>query len=99
MTSNTTTLFVKIQQVELSDSGFYFCGFWVKDHSRKLQAISSGTHLKVQGKIVVKSCLSFDWKETGYLPFGVTVKLTTNLNQQDVEYENTEIICVSHRSI
>ncbi len=54
MTSNTTTLFLEIRQVDFSDSGLYFCGFNTDGNS----VIVSATHLnvqdlKVQGKIVV----------------------------------------------
>ncbi|XP_059211203.1 uncharacterized protein LOC131989871 [Centropristis striata] len=45
MTSNITTLFLTIQQVDLSDSGLYFCGFY-KDEK---PVIDSATYLKVQG--------------------------------------------------
>ncbi|XP_076581745.1 uncharacterized protein LOC143317479 [Chaetodon auriga] len=49
MTSNSTTLFLKIKQVDSSDSGLYFCGFY----SDRKPVIVSATYLKVQGKIAV----------------------------------------------
>ncbi|XP_076581749.1 uncharacterized protein LOC143317482 [Chaetodon auriga] len=45
MTSNSRTLFLKIKQVDSSDSGLYFCGFRVSD---RMAAIDSATYLKVQ---------------------------------------------------
>ncbi|XP_051285138.1 uncharacterized protein LOC127379515 isoform X4 [Dicentrarchus labrax] len=44
MTSNTTTLFLIIKPVDLSDSGLYFCGFQSDGNS----VIFSATSLKVQ---------------------------------------------------
>ncbi|XP_051285148.1 uncharacterized protein LOC127379515 isoform X8 [Dicentrarchus labrax] len=44
MTSNTTTLFLNIKPVDLSDSGLYFCGFQSDGNS----VIFSATSLKVQ---------------------------------------------------
>ncbi|XP_059210165.1 uncharacterized protein LOC131989023 [Centropristis striata] len=48
MTSNITTLFLKIQQVDLSDSGLYFCGLY---NGGKLY-IDRATYLKVQEAVV-----------------------------------------------
>ncbi|XP_040887764.1 uncharacterized protein LOC121177505 [Toxotes jaculatrix] len=44
MSSNVTTVFLKIKRVDLSDSGLYFCGFYMNVHT----VIGSATHLKVQ---------------------------------------------------
>uniref|UniRef100_A0A3B4V4D8 Ig-like domain-containing protein n=1 Tax=Seriola dumerili TaxID=41447 RepID=A0A3B4V4D8_SERDU len=48
MTSNMTTLFLQIKQVDSSDSGLYFCG----SNWNHRSIIVSATYLKVQGKIV-----------------------------------------------
>lgn len=47
MTSNLSTISLKIKQVNVSDSGLYFCGY--KIHSQPL--IVEATYLDVQGKI------------------------------------------------
>uniref|UniRef100_A0A7N8XC96 Ig-like domain-containing protein n=1 Tax=Mastacembelus armatus TaxID=205130 RepID=A0A7N8XC96_9TELE len=49
MTSNTTTLFLTIRPVDLSDSGLYFCGFYMAVNGEH-EVIVSATYLKVQGK-------------------------------------------------
>ncbi|KAM9335414.1 uncharacterized protein ABDE67_020391 [Symphorus nematophorus] len=45
MSSNMSSIFLKIQPVDLSDSGLYFCGCYVKGHI----VISTATLLNVQG--------------------------------------------------
>lgn len=44
MSSNISTVFLKIKQVDLSDSGLYFCGFYKDTHT----VIGDSIHLKVQ---------------------------------------------------
>ncbi|XP_037614593.1 uncharacterized protein LOC119481567 isoform X3 [Sebastes umbrosus] len=45
MSSNISTVFLKIKRVDFSDSGLYFCGFYVAPHT----VIADATHLIVQG--------------------------------------------------
>ncbi|XP_022607958.1 uncharacterized protein LOC111226929 [Seriola dumerili] len=45
MSSNISTVFLKIKKVDVSDSGLYFCGFYKGVHT----VIADTTHLNVQG--------------------------------------------------
>ncbi|XP_069015276.1 uncharacterized protein [Embiotoca jacksoni] len=46
MSSNVTTVFLKIKRVDLSDYGLYFCGFYVKSQT----VIANATELRIPEK-------------------------------------------------
>uniref|UniRef100_A0A4W6CWD3 Ig-like domain-containing protein n=1 Tax=Lates calcarifer TaxID=8187 RepID=A0A4W6CWD3_LATCA len=72
MSSNITTVFLKIKRVDFSDSGLYFCGFYIYAHT----VISNTIHLNVQGN--GESCSEVDFK-TEETPDGITNLMTVVL--------------------
>ncbi|XP_037614609.1 uncharacterized protein LOC119481578 isoform X2 [Sebastes umbrosus] len=80
MSSNISTVFLKIKRVDLSDSGLYFCGIYVKAHT----VIADLTHLIVQGdgesdgKVDFKTEKEFDVTANlmSLILGGLTVSLT-----------------------
>lgn len=45
MSANISSVFLKIQHVDISDSGMYFCGFYIDGHTE-----INVKHLNVKGK-------------------------------------------------
>ncbi|XP_037614608.1 uncharacterized protein LOC119481578 isoform X1 [Sebastes umbrosus] len=80
MSSNNSTVFLKIKRLDLSDSGLYFCGFYMDAHI----VIVNVTHLIVQGdgesdgKVDFKTEKEFDVTANlmSLILGGLTVSLT-----------------------
>ncbi|XP_050931571.1 uncharacterized protein LOC108881983 isoform X5 [Lates calcarifer] len=72
MSSNITTVFLQIKRVDFSDSGLYFCGFYIYAHT----VIANTIHLNVQGN--GESCSEVDFK-TEETPDGITNLMTVVL--------------------
>lgn len=70
MSSNTSTVFLKINQVNSSDSGLYFCGFNCETNA----VIVSATHLMVQGKTVEKCQSVCPDKSWSFIQFSLLQK-------------------------
>uniref|UniRef100_A0A4W6DPW3 Ig-like domain-containing protein n=1 Tax=Lates calcarifer TaxID=8187 RepID=A0A4W6DPW3_LATCA len=73
MSSNITAVFLKIKRVDFSDSGLYFCGFYINAHT----VISNTVHLNVQdGDFDNEVDFKTESKET---PDGITNLMTVVL--------------------
>ncbi|XP_050923536.1 uncharacterized protein LOC127139594 isoform X3 [Lates calcarifer] len=64
MSSNITTVFLQIKRVDFSDSGLYFCGFYINAHT----VFANTVHLNVQGK-TESDVMDF---KTKIIPDGIT---------------------------
>uniref|UniRef100_A0A3P8Q540 Immunoglobulin domain-containing protein n=1 Tax=Astatotilapia calliptera TaxID=8154 RepID=A0A3P8Q540_ASTCA len=65
MSSNVTSVFLKIKQVNISDAGLYFCGFYTSAHT----VFSSATELRIQRKL--------DFSLSVHIMLGVVTALLT----------------------
>uniref|UniRef100_A0A3B3TWR3 Uncharacterized LOC106946837 n=1 Tax=Poecilia latipinna TaxID=48699 RepID=A0A3B3TWR3_9TELE len=53
MTTNITNLFLTIRDVNISDSGLYFCGLYIAAVGAAVPGVFTATHLQVEGKMDV----------------------------------------------
>uniref|UniRef100_A0A3B4AIJ0 Ig-like domain-containing protein n=1 Tax=Periophthalmus magnuspinnatus TaxID=409849 RepID=A0A3B4AIJ0_9GOBI len=52
MSANVTDVFLTIYEVKTSDSGLYFCGFFIKSNI----VLGEATYLSVEGKVICSHC-------------------------------------------
>uniref|UniRef100_A0A673CI46 Ig-like domain-containing protein n=1 Tax=Sphaeramia orbicularis TaxID=375764 RepID=A0A673CI46_9TELE len=66
MMVNPSKISLHIKDLDFSDSGLYFCGFYLNGHT----VISETTYLNVQGKHVIWSCIQISFL---YDPDGIKI--------------------------
>uniref|UniRef100_A0A3B4V3U9 Uncharacterized LOC111226961 n=1 Tax=Seriola dumerili TaxID=41447 RepID=A0A3B4V3U9_SERDU len=91
VTSNISTIFLKIKQVDLSDSGLYFCGYSIN----KNPVIVSATYLEVQEVFdgIAKTTSVIMGALTIFLAMaiiGLVVKIIQKLQKAHTEEENPQ---------
>uniref|UniRef100_A0A3B3WLV6 Immunoglobulin domain-containing protein n=1 Tax=Poecilia mexicana TaxID=48701 RepID=A0A3B3WLV6_9TELE len=91
MRSNVTNIFLDIKQVEVNDSGLYFCGFYAED----FPGVFAATYLHVEGKIVIPHNL-MNWILGGVVIFlamviiSLVVKIRTLLTVSSFILQNLD---------
>uniref|UniRef100_A0A3Q1J738 Immunoglobulin domain-containing protein n=1 Tax=Anabas testudineus TaxID=64144 RepID=A0A3Q1J738_ANATE len=76
MSSNITVLFLKIKQVDLSDSGLYFCGFYTSG-----RPIFSVNHLNVEGSDGITQLISMTLGSLTFFLVVVIISLVVHIRK------------------
>ncbi|KAM7366046.1 hypothetical protein PAMP_015515 [Pampus punctatissimus] len=92
MSSNTSTVSLKITQVDLSDSGLYFCSFYDRGHT-ELQVVQLNVQEQEESDGITKMTSVILGCVTVFLVMvvvGLVVKITVNEEQHPQEHKNLD---------